>query len=112
VLQWYFPPFAYKNSARVLPDVLLQAHKNNVNTIEDLQKTNSLLADKNKELEEHLRSASGFSSIDTRLAKRARGNDAVGEPQNTSSVHATPTMPETDVWSQFEMMMNMKPSGF
>lgn len=90
-----------------------QAHKDNVNTIEELQKTNSLLSDKNKELEEQIRVSSGFISEDSRLGKRVRQNDVsnsgpvppVSDNATSSTIGNNNALGETDVWGHFESFM-------
>eukprot|EP00961_Rhodomonas_salina_P035649 479474-Rhodomonas_salina.4 len=89
-----------------------KAHKQNVNTIEELQKANNMLSDKNKELEDRMLVSSGFSVEDTRLAKRTRHTDdmAAVPPVGAAAAPAQEMVAETDVWGQFESMMHQSTS--
>lgn len=80
-----------------------QLHKSNVNTIEELTKTNAMLSDKNKELETIAREQSGFADPNSRMTKRAREP----EPAVPPVVDAGNNQPieASDVWGSFEAMM-------
>ncbi len=81
-----------------------KAHKENVNTIEDLTKTNTMLQQRNKELEEISRTNMGFNDSEARFSnKRSRTDD----PTNTATIESTmpPSSDTSDVWGNFESLM-------
>jgi hypothetical protein len=83
-----------------------KVYKNNVNAIEELRKTNELLATQNQTLEEHLKTSSGFNNADTRLTKRARVDDPQSMAPQRDGANAVPSSRgESDVWGQFESFM-------
>lgn len=86
-------------------------HMTNVNTIEELNKTNGMLSDKNKELQEMARKYQGYDCPDSRLesvsSKRVRTNDpqtTQQQTQNNTAMNST-TMDQSDCWGQFESFM-------
>lgn len=91
-----------------------QAHRDNVNTIEKLNKTNGILSVKNKELEDIVRSEKGFGDDDARLGKRRRDDPVSGEPCATHAASGIPPggvevmapSHDSDVWGQFESFMS------
>ncbi len=83
-----------------------KVYKNNVNAIEELRKTNELLATQNQTLEEQIKTSSGFSNPDTRLTKRTRVDDTMSGAPVRESAASNPSRGESDVWGQFESFMN------
>lgn len=92
-------------------------HMTNVNTIEELNKTNGMLSDKNKELQEIARKYQGYDCPDSRLesvsTKRVRTNDPVyntsqtiQQTQNNTAMNSA-TVDPSDCWGQFESFMRV-----
>eukprot|EP00961_Rhodomonas_salina_P161330 2171738-Rhodomonas_salina.2 len=85
-----------------------KTHKANVNTIEELTKTNNMLMERNKQLETIARTGEGYSNDAARIGKRSRSNDTEQQqPAQSGALEGGGSQFETtDCWGQFESLMS------